>query len=418
MSDTNRPHTNSSPWLSREEWASPTVYSGAKKGMIIMWVFALLFSILGCSPIVLGLDDILRDIRRGDYLVLVVFAFPLVSLFLLKQAIGLTLDWRRFGVTPLHMDPYPAAIGGQAGGAVDIKLPYDPARRFKAMLVLYRQRETGTGKDRSREDKVIWQVEMPLHAEPSVEGTRLRMLVDVPEGKPASEPPAREYYHWAMSIQCLDKRVRFSRKWAIPAFPGNRQAQKPLPASALVAHENQQLEELSDLTEITQQGRDVWLRYTAGNTRKFNLMMTVFGVVFAAIGVGITMAEGAVGLVFLLAFGSIGLIMALAGIYGLGKERRVCIGPEQLLSKLFWFGVPLATKEYPRSAVSHLYIRSNSSMSSSEGTIQYYKLIAKMRDGAKQSIGFGIDGYGKANKLGEHLAMLTGLEYRGDAQRK
>ncbi|MBU3068219.1 hypothetical protein KOI40_00120 [Aestuariicella sp. G3-2] len=408
----------SQPWLSRKEWSSPTIDSHMKSGRWVMWVFALIFGGVSSVVLIAGHDELSRKLARGDYLVLLVLLFPLVSVFLLAQAIKLTREWRRYGATPFHMDPYPGAIGGQMGGYVDLGIPQQDAGEFEAALVLFRRTRRRSGNETKTTDSVVWQRKVPLHTEAcrvqnAERGTRVRVLVDVPEGLQASQVPDNDYHYWRLSIKALDKKVAFQRSWELPMFPSQAKASRPLPAEAHAAFEDRQLSELEHLTEITQRPDGLWLRFTPGNTRKLHLIMTFMGAIFFSIGAGMTQVSDAMAWIFVLAFGGFGVLMLSLGIYGLGKELRVRITPNTVLTKRSWFGMALSTSELARSDVEGLSIHSSSSMSSGEEVVQYYKLKLRLKSGSEKALGFGIDGFGKAEKLAEHLSLLTGLPYRG-----
>lgn len=59
-----------------------------------------------------------------------------------------------------------------------------------------------------------------------------------------------------------------------------------LPALAQVKLEQGQLNELAQITEITQQGDNIWMRFSPKNTRSISAMIFVFGAIFFSIGVG------------------------------------------------------------------------------------------------------------------------------------
>ncbi len=405
----------SKPWLSRKQWSSPTIYSNAKLGIMVIWGFAIVFSAISSLVLITGRAQMLADFNRGEHLVAAVLLFPIVSIFLLYQAWRMTRDWLRYGRTPFHMDPYPARIGGQMGGHIDLHLPYSPEQKFQATLALCRRVRRRSGKETKVDESIIWQRSVPLHHEACTTekgaGTRIRVVTDVPEGLAESQEPSSNFHLWRLSVKALDKSLRFNRNWELPMFSGSDQAQTQLPSIALAAYEEQQLESLDELTQITQQGDSIWMRFTPNNTRKLNLMMTVFGALFFSVGMGMTQAEGAMTWLFVAVFGAIGFLILSLGIYGLGKELRVGVSPEQVVTKRFWFGVALPEKMTSRAQVRHMKIESSGSMSSGTETVKYYQLKLILKDGKKLPMGFGIDGYGKAEKLAQQLSVLTGLEF-------
>lgn len=405
----------SKPWLSRKQWSSPTIYSGAKWGMVIMWVFAVLFTGVSALVLISGRAQMMADFNRGEHLVALVLLFPLASLFLLRQAWVMTRDWLRYGRTPFQMDPYPGAIGGQMGGYVDINLKFSEQLQFDASLTLCRRVTRHSGKETKVDESVVWQRSVPVHCEPclmdSGSGTRIRVVTDVPEGLAESEKPDSNFHLWRLSLKATDKALRFNRLWELPMFAGNARASKQLPNLAQAAYEEKQLDALDELTQITQQGDSVWMRFTPNNTRKMNIFMAVFGAIFLSIGIGMMQMDDAMQWLFVLVFGGLGLLITLIGIYGLGKELRIGISPTTVTVKRFWFGRPLSARDFSRSQALHMTTQASGSMTMGTETIQYYKLKLVMNDGKKIPLGFGIDGYGKAEKLAQQLSVLTGLDF-------
>jgi len=405
----------SKPWLSRKQWSSPTIYSGAKLGMIVMWVFALVFSGISGLVLISGRAQMMADFERGEHLVALVLLFPLASIFLLRQAWVMTRDWLRYGRTPFQMDPYPGAIGGQMGGHIDLKLEYSQQLQFEASLTLCRRVTRQSGKETKVDESVVWQRSVPLHCEPclmeSGSGTRIRLVTDVPEGLAESEKPDSNFHIWRLSLKATNRSLRFNRLWELPMFAGSSQAKTQLSNLALAAYEEKQLDTLGELTQITQQGDSIWMRFTPNNTRKMNVFMAIFGAVFLSVGIGMAQVDGPMLWLFVVVFGALGLLIMLIGIYGLGKELRIGISPESVTVKRFWFGRSLSGRDYSRSQALHMTTEAGGSMTMGTETIQYYKLKLVMKDGKKIPLGFGIDGYGKAEKLAQQLSALTGLEF-------
>ncbi len=405
----------SKPWLTRKEWSSPAIYSNAKLGMIITWVFGVVFTSISALVLIDGRAQMMADFQRGEHLVALVLMFPVVSLFLLYYATVLTRDWLRYRHTPFQMDPYPGAIGGQMGGHIDLDIRYSPDQKFEATLVLCRRATRQSGKETKIDESIEWQRTVPLHTEPCLtdrgNGTRIRVVTDVPEGLSESEVPSSNFHFWRLSMKAVDKTLRFNRAWELPMFAGDQQADTQLPALTLAAYEESQLEALDELTQITQQGDSVWMRFTPKNTRKINLSMTLFGALFFAVGVGMTQADAAMSWLFVVVFGLVGFLIMAFGAYGLGKELRVGVSPTDVVMKRFWMGFALPEKTFARSQARHMKIESGGSMTTGTQSIKYYQLNLIMKNGQKASLGFGIDGYGKAEKLAQQLSVLTGLEF-------
>ncbi len=405
----------SQPWLTRKEWSSPAIYSNAKLGMIITWGFGVVFTAISSLVLITGHAQIVADFQRGEHIVALVLMFPVVSLFLLYYAFVLTRDWMRYRRTPFQMDPYPGSIGGQMGGHIDLNIRYSPDQKFEATLVLCRRTIRQSGKETKIDESVVWQRSVPLHTQACLtdqgSGTRIRVVTDVPDGLAESEVPSASFHLWRLTLKAVDKSLRFNRTWELPMFAGNQQADTQLPAETLAAYEEDQLESLDELTQMTQQGDTVWMRFTPKNTRIFNGSMALFGGLFFSVGMGMTQVDAAMSWLFVVIFGLVGFLIMALGVYGLGKELRVGISQVDVVIKRFWMGIALPEKNYTRSQTRHIKIEGGGSMTTGTQTVKYYQLNLIMRDGQKAPLGYGIDGYGKAAKLAQQLSMLTGLEF-------
>jgi len=208
------------PWLKNKNWASPNIRSGAKKSVAVMWGFAIFWNTLTVP----AASKIPEELQKGEFGILVVLLFNLVSLGLLVFAIVKTLEWRRFGVTALTMDPHPGAIGGHVGGYIDVKLPYQSEHKFKVTLSNIYSYVSGSGKNRSRHEKVKWQDIAMVNGAPSLQGTRLSFRFDVPDGLRASQEHSDSFYKWNLDINADLPGVDLKRQFEIPVFQTNEKS--------------------------------------------------------------------------------------------------------------------------------------------------------------------------------------------------
>src|SRR5690606_15762075 len=114
-----------------DKWQSPTMLSDAKSMTVMIWIFALIWNAMTCYLPFIVYQEITE---KQNYPILIALLFNIVGIGILYSAVKSTREWRRFGPTPLTLDPFPAAIGGHAGGYIDVKLPYDPSTRFDITL--------------------------------------------------------------------------------------------------------------------------------------------------------------------------------------------------------------------------------------------------------------------------------------------
>ncbi|MCL7423437.1 MAG: DUF3592 domain-containing protein, partial [Methylobacter sp.] len=208
------PASGAQPWLQRREWQNGLIRSRAKSGLYFIWAFAAFWNLIS-TPVAFFIPDIWRE--KGA-LALLVLLFPCVGLGLLFWAIKTTLEWRRFGATPLTMDPFPGAIGGDVGGEILVNIPYQPFTAFEVTLSCINSYLSGSSKSRSRSEKLIWQDQGHAEAQRTMRGTRLQFRFEVPDGLPESEEYGNNYHLWRLNLHSDMPGVDLNRSFEIPVY--------------------------------------------------------------------------------------------------------------------------------------------------------------------------------------------------------
>src|SRR5690606_38867614 len=105
--------------------------------------------------------------------------------------------------------------------------PYEAGLRFKATLSCLYSYVSGSGKNRSRRERLIWQREGYAHSRSHAQGTELEILFDVEEDLPASDPEQRETWHlWRRTVEAELPGVDLLRSFEIPVFPTAERARR------------------------------------------------------------------------------------------------------------------------------------------------------------------------------------------------
>ena len=198
--DKTLPQYQSSPWLLNDKWQTATILSSSKMAMWGAWGFAAIWNLISAATPFLAYREV---VEKENYLALIALLFPLVGIGLIVWAVRRTLEWRRFGPAPLTLDPFPGSIGGHVGGSIDAALPFDATTRFEMTLTNIHHYYSGSGKNRSRKEKALWQDVQIAHAAHGSTGTRLTFRFDVPEDLDASdaEPEGDSYYAWRLNLK-------------------------------------------------------------------------------------------------------------------------------------------------------------------------------------------------------------------------
>lgn len=160
-----------------------------------------------------------------------VVAFPAVGLGLLWKAVVMTREYRHYGTVELVMDPYPAAIGGQMGGTILVprlgveELAAPDAEVTVTLECIYTY-VSGSGKNRTRQERILWAERGKPKIETAGQGVRFAFRFDLPGDLPEADIEQSSRYHfWRLSVKADIEGVDLERQYDIPAFHGDARSQ-------------------------------------------------------------------------------------------------------------------------------------------------------------------------------------------------
>jgi hypothetical protein len=390
------------PWLKHKNWASPVIRSKAKKTVAVIWGFAIFWNVL-TLPVV---SKIPEELQKGEYGILL---FNLVGLGLLLLAIMKTLEWRRFGVTALTMDPHPGAIGGHVGGYVDIKLPYQSAHKFKVTLSNIYSYVSGSGKNRSRNEKVKWQDMAMVNGEPGMQGTRLSFRFDVPDGLRASQEHSGSYYKWTLDINAGLPGVDLNRQFEIPVFQTGEKS-RYIDDSHTSA--DRDVVDLDLPVQIKQHHEKTELYYPPGRTNGMAVGLSFIGSIFLGVGIflGYKFWFGNDPGIMLFIMGSlfflIGFLLDLGGIYTLVNVLEVSIDMSGVKTVRRILGIPLFQRNVGRHQLRDIQIKRGAQA----GNTVYYSIFLVTMDGRHIKIGESFVGASTAEKVAAQIKQWLDLK--------
>lgn len=389
------------PWLLRPEWARPEIRSSG--GVKVAWAMAVLWNVIAVPLGIVGALEFLDGNKPAAFALL----FPLVGAGLLIRAVRQALAWRRFGPAPLVMDPHPGAIGGQVGGTVDVRLPYDSQLTFRTSLTCVYSYMSGSGKNRRRSERVVWQTDGVAHTVPQLGHTRLEILFDVDDGLPASDPKDESAYHlWRLHLEAELPGVDFERAFEIPVFPtgASSRALRRLSTEHRAAEE-ERARLIRHVLDIRHVPGGIELYYPPFRNPLARVLGLAFGAAFLAVGV----FAGGAPLPMRVIFGLVGGGIAIASLYNLLVGLRVRIDQASLRTERRLLGVPAGGVTLPRHEISCLALEQSYSGSSGGKHTVYFKLQAKTSEGRAVRIGHNLAGRETAKQALEELCRLTGI---------
>lgn len=374
-----------------------------------MLAFAF-FGNLISFPFAFNIDTFYRD---AGVVAGVVFLFPLIGVVLLVYAIRSTLEWRRFGATPLNMDPFPAVIGGDVGGEILVKLPNDPAMRCEVTLSCIHSYMSGSGKNRSRHESVKWQDSG--YARIIRDGssrTRLQFKFTVPDDLPQSENISDSYYLWRLNIKSELPGPDLLRSFVIPVFrmPDQKStitvdspSYRPIGTARLSA--------ASLLPVVRGSGSTLELYYPVLRRPFSHMMGFIFGGFFAGIGLFLwteAAREGAMLYFMSSIFILLGGGTMLAMIYALFNTLWVRFDGRNIHTVRRFFGLSVLQTTLAYNTITDIFEHKTSSSTQNGNTHHVlYDVIAQTAQG-KIVLAENLDSHSKARLVIEHFQKLIG----------
>lgn len=207
------------PWLWRKDWAEGRATGGDPRANITAWVFTGFWDVMSGFVALTVLPKLLRD---GDPKALLAAIFPLAGIFITAFAVRGTLRIWRYGRTSFGCDTLPFCPGGRVKGVIHLKLPTSTPHGIDLRLSCKRRIVTGSGKNQSVNEIVLWQDEKNIPAESVMHGlpdaeipVDFAISTDVYETN-SDNPNDRVY--WQLHAKADVPGVDFTDNYELPVF--------------------------------------------------------------------------------------------------------------------------------------------------------------------------------------------------------
>ncbi|MBQ0720565.1 MAG: hypothetical protein KBT88_05575 [Gammaproteobacteria bacterium] len=204
------------PWLGRKKWASESLQDSFALTGGLIWGFAIFWNLI-TTPALFAFSD---ELSKGNQLIWIVLAFPLVGLYLFGLAIHKTMDWRRFGQMTITLEPYPGAIGGDVAGTIHLPTPLPAGTPVKVSLDCVHH--SSHGKNSSQ--NIVWQHHDLFEPQQSSRSTSVQFLFAVPANFPQSSCTTNSYHTWTLGVNAELAGVDLIRQIEVPVFPTEARA--------------------------------------------------------------------------------------------------------------------------------------------------------------------------------------------------
>jgi len=231
--ETRRAQFPDQPWKWKKEWQVPYIESDAGAGAAGLWVFAVLWNAMSIPAAWIILHDAHRE--KAANLILL---FPLVGVLVLWGAIYQTIKWRKFGRTRFVPSTMPGAIGGYLGGVIEVPARVMPEADATLTLKCVRRVATGSGKNRSTKESVLWEREESIARDKWITGaggTRIPVLFYIPADCTATDDSNRNNeVVWRLAASAAVPGVDFATQFKVPVYATGETAPPPEPGAPLL----------------------------------------------------------------------------------------------------------------------------------------------------------------------------------------
>ena len=421
-----------SNWQSRKGWESAQIRSNAKSTMWFLWGFAIVWNGVS-SPLLFILPD---EVSAGNYPALLGLLFPIVGLVLLYKAIAVSREFLRFGKVLFEMDPWPGAIGGNVGGRIHVnnwqRASGSGPISSKVRLECVHSYVSGSGKNRSRRENIVWAEEGVPAIENYGNGLGLAFRFDVPKDLPQSDvEQSGEYHFWRLSVEAESQGIKLERQYNIPVMVSSarsryvthdiseqveeKQLQRDAEIRDSIATGNFDLPGLSRSMKYTDLGGELRLAFPMFRNRILLLFALIFagGFGFASYNMLFEMAESGFFKYFLwlfsLPFVLVALFATIASVYLAFNNLRVSMTSSEIsvLRRLLF--IPVFYKKFSPSQIAELFLKTSGSTGQGVNKVAHYKVRARLRDGSKVTIAEDIDGETTAKHFRDYLARRLNI---------
>jgi hypothetical protein len=356
------------PWLWRKDWANRAVEDVNTLPTGFLWFFGIFWTVMS-SPLLL----IYRDRPPNDRLILLLLLVPLLGVAVMLWAAYGSLRKRKYGVSVCHIDHVPAAIGKRLRGSVVARLRDLPAEGFRLELTNLRRVVTGSGKNRSVHERVLWQDEQVIRSGTmaSPDGMRIPFAFDIPrDGEPTDDRNPSDRVIWRLDVGADVPGIDYGARFELPVFStGEVDAFMPdvdprgwtPPADSGVK------------LGIAPNGEEVVTRgvQSAGN---WIVTIVFFTIWFGALAFVRWMGAPAF-VVVIFALFSLLILVFLVDLF-LGRSRLV-IGTGSILTRRTWLGIGGRGRTVQASEIESVATQ----VGMTAGSKAYHDVVIKLRSG-------------------------------------
>lgn len=204
------------PWKWREDWAAGVIRADTR-GTVFIACFAVFWNVVSVP---LSWMAVTQALKTQHYAALLILLFPLIGALLAWWAVHSVLVTMRFGKAVLRLGAVPGVTGGKLAGIVQLPERLRPEDGFHVTLKCTRTVTTGSGKNRSTQQVVLWEASQDIASDASrnLVQSAIPVLFAIPYDQPSTDPHATAPVNWRLEVSATNPGVDLSVTFKVPVF--------------------------------------------------------------------------------------------------------------------------------------------------------------------------------------------------------
>jgi len=386
------------PWLWRADWASGVVTDSSRTEMWTAWVFAALWNLISLPGGVLGVRAATRE---GNRLALIALMFPLIGMGLLAWAVRTTLRYRRYGISRFELSRNPGIVGHTLAGTVRTPSDLRPPEGFRVVLSCIRRETTGSGKNRSTTEHLLWQEERRTMGGPG----GLPVAFAIPSDARPSDPGRSDNrVLWRLQVTGDVPGIDYAATFEVPVFhttesdAPSTEADRTATVAAVVPADYRQPAGSRIQVSTTRRGTEIY--FPPARNAGFAIGITVFAAIWLG-AIALMLALHAP-ILFPIVFGLFALLLVYLLLEAWLGVTRVIAGDGQVTIASGWL-VPRRERTIRAGEIKGVTTR----IASQQGDTAFYDVTIETTAGTRVAAGRSVRDKREAEWLAATIAKAA-----------
>ena len=370
------------PWKHKEAWATGKIVSTTKPVLVMSALFAVIWNAIS-SPLWFMIPEIVENENK---LALLAFMFPVVGGGLIFWALRNFARYKKFGESVFEMRTLPGVIGGPLAGTIQTTVNVRHEDGFELTLSSVRIRQTGSGKNRSTQQTVLWQKSHVIARELLAHDLR-RSAIPVSFGIPfdakaSDESNADNRIVWKLEVAAAVPGVDYHAEFEVPVFHTEESAENFRVAEdssieRVVPELGKKLEQAGIRVELLPAGKR--LVFPRARALGPAIGLTVFFAVWTAIVYGLNASDAPRLFPWLFGFFDVLLLLGVVDMWLYHGFIEARPGELSFGSGLFFTGAP-------QKLISGEVQKLEAKRGTQSGNKLYYQLVVHERGGKRHTV--------------------------------